>query len=147
VFSTFLSDRSKNKIEMLFVSFKSCSFNSLAWYMPEFLLIFPILHLHHVAFLCWHLGVQNSKASKMFDTQPLGTVICSYYIDYNVILKFWGCPYQLWLPPLCPYWGERSHGRFPINGHEYEFRFVVFLFVYHNFLIMFSLNCGPLLSE
>jgi len=30
--------------------------------------------------------VQNSKASEMFDSLPLGHVICSNYIDYNLIL-------------------------------------------------------------
>ena len=31
--------------------------------------------------------MQNSKASKMlFDSQPLGSVICSNCIDYNLIL-------------------------------------------------------------
>ena len=30
--------------------------------------------------------MQNSKASKMFDSQPLGHVICSNYIDYNLII-------------------------------------------------------------
>ena len=34
----------------------------------------------------WPLGVQNSKASKMFNSQLLGHVICSNYIDYNLIL-------------------------------------------------------------
>ena len=32
------------------------------------------------------LGVQNSKASKVFDSQPLGCVICSNHIDYNLII-------------------------------------------------------------
>ena len=33
------------------------------------------------------LGVQNySKAFKMFDSQPLGCVICSNHIDYNLII-------------------------------------------------------------
>ena len=30
--------------------------------------------------------MQNSKASQMFDSQPLGSVTCSNYIDYNLLL-------------------------------------------------------------
>ena len=30
--------------------------------------------------------MQNSKTSKMFDSQPLGCVICSNHIDYNLII-------------------------------------------------------------
>ena len=30
--------------------------------------------------------MQNSKASKMFNSQPLGCVVCSNYIDYNLII-------------------------------------------------------------
>ena len=52
--------------------------------------------------------MQNSKASKMFDSQPLGHVICSNYIDYNlIILIFKGDVVDVsqllgaraWLPP------------------------------------------------
>ena len=32
--------------------------------------------------------MQNSKSSKMLDRQPLDRVICSSYIDYNLILIF-----------------------------------------------------------
>jgi len=52
-------------------------------------------------------GVQNRKASKMFDSQPLGHVICSSpnYIDYNlIILIFKGDVLINFDPPLlCPY--------------------------------------------
>ena len=30
--------------------------------------------------------MQNSKASNMFDSQPLDSVVCSNYIDNNLIL-------------------------------------------------------------
>jgi len=59
-------------------------------------------------------GVQNRKASKMFNSQPLGHVICSRrnYIDCNliilifkgdVLINFDPLPcfhmFPLWLPP------------------------------------------------
>src|SRR6218665_2262986 len=54
------------------------------------------------------LGVQNSKASKIFDSQPLGCVICSNHIDYNlIILIFKGdVLINFHLPPpvpMCPH--------------------------------------------
>ena len=30
--------------------------------------------------------MQNSKASKMFDSQPLGCAICSNHLGYNIII-------------------------------------------------------------
>jgi len=49
--------------------------------------------------------VQNSKASRMFDSQPLGRVNCSNYIDYNLILLlFKGNVLINFVPiPLTPY--------------------------------------------
>ena len=49
------------------------------------------------------LGVQtSSKASKMFDSQPLGHVICSNYIDYNLIILIFKGESLLTLTPLSP---------------------------------------------
>src|SRR6218665_3384996 len=53
------------------------------------------------------LGVQNSKASKMFDSQPLGHVICSNYIDYNLIILIFKGDVLINLDPLpCPHCGD-----------------------------------------
>ena len=55
--------------------------------------------------------MQNSKASKMFDSQPLGCVICSNYIDYNlIILIFKGDVLINFDPPLVPIVVTPSHG-------------------------------------
>jgi len=48
--------------------------------------------------------VQNRKASKMFDSQPLGSVICSNYTDYNLI--FLGTSILTLAP--CPNCGDPS---------------------------------------
>ena len=52
--------------------------------------------------------MQNSKASNMFDSQPLGYVICRNYIDYNlIILIFKGDVLINCDPlPLSPLWGR-----------------------------------------
>ena len=50
--------------------------------------------------------MQNSKASKMFDSQPLGRVICSNYIDYNLIILIFNGDILINFepPPLSPLW-------------------------------------------
>src|SRR6218665_1268075 len=50
------------------------------------------------------LGVQNySKASKMFDSQPLGCVICSNHIDYNLIILIFKGDVLINFDPLSPH--------------------------------------------
>jgi len=47
--------------------------------------------------------MQNSKASKMFDSQPLGRVICSNYIDYNLIILIFKGDVLINFDPPCPH--------------------------------------------
>ena len=58
--------------------------------------------------------VQNSKASKMFDSQPLGHVICSMpnYIDYNLIILIFKGDVLINFEPSCPHCG----GPPPLRG-------------------------------
>jgi len=46
--------------------------------------------------------VQNSEASKMFDSRPLGRVICSNYTDYYLILLIFKGDILINFDPLPP---------------------------------------------
>src|SRR6218665_169652 len=50
--------------------------------------------------------MENSNASKIFDSQPLGCVICSNHIDYNLIILYLKGTSLLTLTPspLSPLW-------------------------------------------
>src|SRR6218665_2836112 len=50
--------------------------------------------------------MQNSKASKMFDSQPLGHVICSNYIDYNLIILIFIGDVLINFDSPCPHSGD-----------------------------------------
>ena len=46
--------------------------------------------------------MQNSKTSKIFDSQPLGCVICSNHIDYNLIILIFKGDVLINLGPSVP---------------------------------------------
>ena len=52
--------------------------------------------------------MQNSKASKMFDSQPLGCVICSNHIDYNLITLIFKRDVLINFDSPCPHCGDPS---------------------------------------
>ena len=99
-----------SRISRCYELYVYCSQTQLsAWFCLIWIWI-PLIFSHSsfascCCFLCWHLGMQGSKASTMFDSQKLGSVICSNSNDYNLILIFKGDvfnPYKLWLPSPCP---------------------------------------------